>query len=51
MQVMHGFMALFVFYRGALGADLTLPASILADKVSQQNKTNEATQYYAIRNF
>lgn len=32
----------------ALGADLTLPPSILADKISHQKKISEATQYYAL---
>ena len=32
----------------ALGADLALPPSILADRISHQKTENEATQYYAL---
>ena len=35
----------------ALGADLALPPSILADRISAQNKIREATQYYALLAF
>lgn len=35
----------------ALGADLALPPSIIADRVTQQNTEGEATQYYALLAF
>lgn len=35
----------------ALGADLALPPSILADRVTKQNTQNEGTQYYALLAF
>jgi Na+/melibiose symporter-like transporter len=35
----------------ALGADLSLPPSILADRVTKQKKESEATQYYALISF
>lgn len=35
----------------ALGADLALPPSILADRVTRQKTENEATQYYALIAF
>lgn len=35
----------------ALGADLALPPSILADRVSAQKTESEATQYYALLAF
>ena len=35
----------------ALGADLALPPSIWADRVTKQKNENEATQYYALIAF
>ena len=35
----------------ALGADLALPPSILADRVTKQKTEAEATQYYALLAF
>lgn len=35
----------------ALGADLSLPPSILADRISKQKTESEATQYYALLAF
>jgi len=35
----------------ALGADLALPPSIMADRVTQQKTQGEATQYYALLAF
>ncbi len=35
----------------ALGADLALPPSIIADRVTHQNTEGEATQYYALLAF
>ena len=35
----------------ALGADLALPPSILADRVTRQKTENQATQYYAVIAF
>lgn len=35
----------------ALGADLALPPSILADRINRQNTESEATQYYALLAF
>jgi Na+/melibiose symporter-like transporter len=35
----------------ALGADLALPPSILADRVTRQNAQSEGTQYYALIAF
>ena len=35
----------------ALGADLALPPSILADRVTKQKTESEATQYYALIAF
>jgi GPH family glycoside/pentoside/hexuronide:cation symporter len=35
----------------ALGADLALPPSIMADRINKQKTENEATQYYAVLAF
>ncbi len=35
----------------ALGADLALPPSIMADRIDRQSAKNEATQYYAVLAF
>jgi Na+/melibiose symporter-like transporter len=35
----------------ALGADLALPPSMLADRITKQKKEAEATQYYALISF
>jgi Na+/melibiose symporter-like transporter len=35
----------------ALGADLALPPSIIADRITHQHKQSEATQFYAILAF
>lgn len=35
----------------ALGADLSLPPSILADRITRQNTQDQATQYYAVIAF
>ena len=39
------------FSGAALGADLALPPSIIADRVSKQKNENQATQHYAVLAF
>jgi GPH family glycoside/pentoside/hexuronide:cation symporter len=47
--ISYGFICLFSGI--ALGADLALPAAILADRVNQSNSETEATQFYGVLAF
>jgi Na+/melibiose symporter-like transporter len=46
-----GYAIICVLSGTALGADLSIPPSLLADKVSSDKKEQEASQYYAVLAF
>ena len=46
-----GYAIICILSGTALGADLSIPPSLLADKVSSDKKEQEASQYYAVLAF